>query len=64
MEMNFFRTILNKIKDRIRNTNIRLEKGMGEIRNDIKKSRSRWFVHVMQMREERIPNKMLHTKME
>ena len=35
-------------KDKIRNTSIR----------------SRWFGHVIQMAEERIPKNMLHTKME
>jgi hypothetical protein len=63
MEMKFLRAILNKTKkDRIRNTNIRLELGVVEIKNDIKKSR--WFGHVMWVTEERIPKKMLHTKME
>ena len=41
-----------------------MELGMDEIKNDIQNSRLRWFGHVMQMREERIPKKMLHTKME
>ena len=31
MEMKFLRVILNKTKDRIRNTNIRLELGVDEI---------------------------------
>jgi hypothetical protein len=34
-----------------------------EIKNDIQKSRFRWFGHMMWMREERMPKKMLHTKM-
>ena len=37
--MNFLRVILNKIKkDRIRNTNMRLELVVDEIKNDIQKS--------------------------
>ena len=35
-----------------------------KITNDIKKSRLRWFGHVMWMREERIHKKMLYIKME
>ena len=35
-----------------------------EIKNDTQKSRLRWFGHLMQMKEERIPKKMLHPKME
>ena len=57
MEMEFLRTILNKTKDRIRNTNIRLELGMNEIKNYIQKSRLRWFGHVMQKGEENATNK-------
>ena len=34
------------------------------MKNDIEKSGLTWFEHVMWMREERIPTKMLHTKME
>ena len=37
---------------------------MDEIKNNIKNSRLRWFRHVMQMREEKIPKKMLHIKLE
>ena len=48
MEIKFFRTILNKINDRIRNTNIRFEPGVDEIKNDIQKGRLRWFEHVIQ----------------
>ena len=33
MEMKFFREILNKTKDVIRNTNIRLELGVDEMKN-------------------------------
>ena len=63
--MKFFRAILNKTKkNRIRNTNIRLELGVDEIKNGIQKSRLRWFGHIMQMREEEIHKKILHTKME
>ena len=55
MEMKFLRVILNKTnKDRIRNTNIRLELGVDEINNDIEKSRLRWFGQVMWMRDEMI----------
>ena len=50
----------------IKNTNIRLELVMDEIKNNIQKNRLRQFGHVMRIREERIdvPKKMLHTKME
>ena len=37
---------------------------MDEIKNDIQRSRLRRFGHVMQMRAERIPKKMLQTKIE
>ena len=37
---------------------------MDEIKNDIEKSRLRWFRHLMQIGQERIPKKMLHTKLE
>ena len=37
---------------------------MDEIKNNIQKSRLRWFGHVMQLKEERISKKMLHTKIE
>ena len=49
MEMKFFREILNKTKDVIRNTNIRLELGVDEMKNDNQKSRLRWFEHFMWM---------------
>jgi hypothetical protein len=63
MEMKFLRTILNKIKkDEIRNTNIRLELGMGEHKNGIRKRRLKWYGYVMRMGEDKIPNKTLHTK--
>jgi hypothetical protein len=55
MEITFLRAILNLKKERIRNTNIRLELGVHEIKNDIQMSRLRWFGHVMSMGEERIP---------
>ena len=48
----------------IRNTNIRLKLGVDEIKNDIQKSRSIWYEHVMQMTEEKIPKKMPYSKME
>ena len=57
MEMKFFRAILNRTKDRIRNTNIKLELGVNEMKNPIQKSRLRWFGDVMRMTEERIPKK-------
>ena len=38
--------------------------GVDEIRTDIEMSRLRWLGHVMWMEEERIPKKMLHTKMD
>ena len=48
-----FRAILNKTKeDVIRNTNIRLELGVDEIKKYIQKGKLRWFRHVMQMGEE------------
>ena len=37
---------------------------MHKIKNDIQKNRLRWFGHVMQKREERIPKKILHTKID
>ena len=49
-------------KDRIRNTNLRLELEVEEIMNDIQKRRLRWFGHVMRMREDRVPKKMLQKK--
>ena len=36
---------------------------MEEITNDIQKNRLSWFGHVIRMREERVPKKILHTKM-
>ena len=35
---------------------------MDEIKNKIQKSRLKWSGHLMQMREEKIPKKMLYTK--
>ena len=64
METKFLRAILNKTKDRIRNTNIRLELGEDEIKNYIQKGSLGWFGHMMWMREERTPKKILYTKME
>ena len=65
VELKFSRVILNKTKkNRIRNTNLRFELRVDEIKNDIKKSRLSWFGHVIWMREGRIPEKMLYTKME
>ena len=44
MEMKSSRAILNKtMKDRIRNSNVRLELEVDEIKNGIQKSRLRWF---------------------
>ena len=37
---------------------------MDEIKNDIQKRRLRWFGHVMRMKGQRIPKRMLRTKME
>ena len=34
------------------------------MKNDIQKIRLRWFGPVMRMTEERIPKKILHTKLE
>ena len=63
MEMKFLTAILkNTNNDRIRNTNIRLELGMGEIKNAFQRSRLRWFGHVMERREEKMPKKMIHSK--
>ena len=56
------RVILNKTKNRIRNTNIRLELGMDEMKNYNQTSILIWFGHMMRKGEERIPNKILHTK--
>ena len=36
---------------------------MDDIKKDMQKSRLRWFGQGMWMREEKIPKKMLHTKM-
>jgi hypothetical protein len=44
------------------NTTIRLKPGMDEIKNNIQKSKLRWFGHVIQTKEKRIPKKMIHTK--
>jgi hypothetical protein len=43
---------------------MRLELGEDEIKNDIQKSRLRWFGQVVQMTEERISKKMLHSNMD
>ena len=62
MENTFLRAMLNKTKKiRIRNTNLRLEIGLDETKNEIQKSRLR---HLLRTREEGMPKKMLHTKME
>ena len=37
---------------------------MDKIKNGIQKDILRWFGHMMQMREERIPKKMLHKTLE
>jgi hypothetical protein len=37
---------------------------MDEIKNDIQKSSLIWFRHMMQMREQRVPKKMLHKNIE
>ena len=63
MEMKFLRAILNKTKNRIRNTNIKLKLGVYEIKKTFKKL-IKWFGHVMQMGEDKIPKKILHTKLE
>ena len=48
MEMEFLKPVLNKTKmDRIRNTKVRLELGVDEIKNDIQKA----DLDMMQMRE-------------
>ena len=61
MEIKFFSSIINKTKkDRVKNTNIRLDLGADEIKNGIFKSSLRWFGYLMQM----TPKKMLHKKME
>ena len=56
------RAILNKSKEdritKIRNSNLRSELGVDEIKNYIQKSKLRWFGHLMQVTEERIPIKM------
>ena len=65
MGMKLLRAIINKTKKHmIRNTNIRSELGVDKIKNGIQKSKLKWFGPVIQMAEERIPKKMLHTKME
>ena len=63
MEMTFFRAVLNKTKDRIRITNIIFQLGVDEI-NYIENGILRWLGYVMWMRKERIPKKMLCTKLE
>jgi hypothetical protein len=35
-----------------------MQLGVDAIKNDIQKSRLRWFGHVMQMEDDRIPKKM------
>ena len=53
MEIKFIKRNFNQtMEDRIRNTKIKFEPGVDEIKNDIQKSR---FGHVMGMREERLP---------
>ena len=37
---------------------------MDEIINDAQNRKLRWFGHVMRMREDKIPNKMLQTKIQ
>ena len=65
MEVTFLRAILNKTKKvRILNTGISLEPGVDEIKNDIQMSRLWWFEHVLQVGAERVPKKILHSKME
>jgi hypothetical protein len=39
-----------------------LELGVDKIKNGIQKDILRWFGHMMQMREERILKKIIHTK--
>ena len=51
MKIKFLGVILNKTKDRIRNTNIGLELGVDEIKGNFQKSRLRWFGYVKQMGE-------------
>ena len=46
------------------NTYIRLDLGVDKIKNDIQKSRLKLFGYMIWMAEERIPKKMLHTKIE
>ena len=47
--MTFLRAILNKTKeDKIRDTDIRLELGVDEIKNNIQKSGLKWFGYVIQ----------------
>ena len=55
MKMKFLRAILNKTeKGRIRNTNIRLELEVDEIKNDIRKNRVRlvWTCNADRRRED------------
>ena len=63
MGIKFLRAILNKTKDWIRNTTIRLELGMDEIKNHIQKNTLRCFWTCDADEIKRILKKMLHTKM-
>ena len=51
MEIKFLTAILNKTKDRITNTNIRLALGVDEIRNDIQKKKV-WMCDMDKRRED------------
>ena len=62
MEMQFWRPILNKTKE-----NLRLELGVDEIKNEIQKSRLRWFGHVMWIGEEngvKMTKEKIHNQMD
>ncbi|PSN48044.1 hypothetical protein C0J52_09106 [Blattella germanica] len=64
MEMKFLKGIFGKTrKNKIRNTVIREELKIEEIKRDIEKTRLQWYGHVMHMPEDRIPKRMLQTEL-
>ena len=65
MEIKLLRAILKKTnKNSVRNTDIKSEVGVDQIKNDIQKSRLRGFGLVVLMTEVRLRKKMQHTEMQ
>ena len=62
-EMRFLRkTTGNTRRDRIRNQNIREELKVEPLIETIEKTTLRWYGHVVRMKEERLPRKMLEVR--